>query len=188
MTSGSPEAYPPRDLQAFEKEEAITSGDALKLYHVICEEFGRDPRGYTTFWKHMKSLEISGMIESRTDSLRKAGENTTYYHGEYGSGVLEARLSGILSVEEVAHAPNRSYRGRVSQRLFSVCAMAGDQTFKAVLNDTNPKAKGRSFSIDISGTGYNHFLGKSIGDTVDGMFVGEGDKTLRVHIGNYRRL
>ena len=66
----------------------------------------------------------------------------------------------------------------MSQRLFSVCAMAGDQTFKAVLNDTNPKAKGRSFSIDISGTGYNHFLGKSIGDTVDGMFVGEGDKTL----------
>ena len=56
--------------------------------------------------------------------------------------------------------------------------MAGDQTFKAVLNDTNPKAKGRSFSIEISGTGYNHFLGKSIGDTVDGMFVGEGDKTL----------
>ena len=68
--------------------------------------------------------------------------------------------------------------GRVSHRLFSVCAMAGDQTFKAVLNDTNPKAKGRSFSIEISGTGYNHFLGKSIGDTVDGMFVGEGDKTL----------
>jgi small subunit ribosomal protein S6e len=66
----------------------------------------------------------------------------------------------------------------VSHRLFSVCAMAGDQTFKAVLNDTNPKAKGRSFSIEISGTGYNHFLGKSIGDTVDGMFVGEGDKTL----------
>ena len=66
----------------------------------------------------------------------------------------------------------------MSHRLFSVCAMAGDQTFKAVLNDTNPKAKGRSFSIEISGTGYNHFLGKSIGDTVDGMFVGEGDKTL----------
>ncbi len=66
----------------------------------------------------------------------------------------------------------------MSHRLFSVCAMAGDQTFKAVLNDTNPKAKGRSFSIEISGTGYNHFLGKSIGDTVDGMFVGEGDRTL----------
>ena len=56
--------------------------------------------------------------------------------------------------------------------------MAGDQTFKAVLNDTDPKVKGRSFSIDITGTGYNHFLGKSIGDTVDGMFVGEGDQAL----------
>jgi ribosomal protein S6E (S10) len=54
--------------------------------------------------------------------------------------------------------------------------MAGDQSFKGVLNDTDPKAKGRSFAIDITGTGYNHFLGKRIGDTVDGMFVGEGDQ------------
>ena len=50
--------------------------------------------------------------------------------------------------------------------------------FQGVLNDTNPKAKGRSFAIDITGTGYNHFLGKRIGDTVDGMFVGEGDQAL----------
>ena len=56
--------------------------------------------------------------------------------------------------------------------------MAGDQSFKGVLNDTDPKAKGRSFAIDITGTGYNHFLGKRIGDTVDGMFVGEGDQAL----------
>ncbi|MBR79274.1 MAG: 30S ribosomal protein S6e [Euryarchaeota archaeon] len=32
--------------------------------------------------------------------------------------------------------------------------------------------------MDISGANYNHFLGKKIGDSVDGMFVGEGDKSL----------
>ena len=32
--------------------------------------------------------------------------------------------------------------------------------------------------MDITGSNYNHFLGKRIGDSVDGMFVGAGDKTL----------
>lgn len=32
--------------------------------------------------------------------------------------------------------------------------------------------------MDITGANYNHFLGKKIGDSVDGMFVGEGDQTL----------
>ena len=56
--------------------------------------------------------------------------------------------------------------------------VAGEQSFKAVVNDTKPTSNGRSFSVDISGSNYNHFLGKKIGDAVDGMFVGEGDKAL----------
>ena len=56
--------------------------------------------------------------------------------------------------------------------------MAGEQSFKAVVNDTNPSAGGRAFSVDISGSNYNHFLGKKIGDGVDGMFVGEGAQSL----------
>lgn len=57
--------------------------------------------------------------------------------------------------------------------------MAGkDQSFKGVVNDTNPTAGGRAYSIDITGSNYNHFLGKKIGDNVDGMFVGEGDQAL----------
>jgi small subunit ribosomal protein S6e len=56
--------------------------------------------------------------------------------------------------------------------------MAGEQTFKAIINDTNPTFNGRSFPMDISGSNYNHFIGKKIGDSVDGSFVGEGDKNL----------
>ena len=56
--------------------------------------------------------------------------------------------------------------------------MAGEQSFKAVVNDTDPKSGGRSFSMDITGANYNHFLGKKIGDSVDGMFVGDGDASL----------
>ncbi len=56
--------------------------------------------------------------------------------------------------------------------------MADDQVFKAVVNDTDPTAGGRSYSVDISGLNFNHFLGRKIGDVVDGLFVGEGDDTL----------
>ena len=56
--------------------------------------------------------------------------------------------------------------------------MAGEQSFKAVINDTKPSAKGRSFSVEITGSNFNHFLGKKIGDSVEGMFVGEGESLL----------
>ncbi len=56
--------------------------------------------------------------------------------------------------------------------------MAGEQSFKAVVNDTTPSSGGKSFAMDITGANYNHFLGKKIGDSVDGIFVGEGDKSL----------
>ena len=53
--------------------------------------------------------------------------------------------------------------------------MAGEQAFKAVVNGT---VDHRAYSVDITGANYNHFLGKKIGDSVDGMFVGDGDQTL----------
>ncbi len=57
-------------------------------------------------------------------------------------------------------------------------AQRGEQVFKAVVNDTDPSNDGKSYSVDISGSNYNHFLGKKIGDDVDGIFVGSGDVTL----------
>lgn len=56
--------------------------------------------------------------------------------------------------------------------------MASDSAFIAVINDTDPSNKGKSYSMTISGSNYNQFLGKHIGDIVDGIFVGEGEVTL----------
>ena len=53
-----------------------------------------------------------------------------------------------------------------------------DNEFVAVINDTAPENNGRSYSLNISGSNYNQFLGKKIGDIVDGIFVGEGENTL----------
>jgi small subunit ribosomal protein S6e len=56
--------------------------------------------------------------------------------------------------------------------------VASDNVLKGVVNDTDPKSGGRSYAVDIIGSNYNHFMGKKIGDVVDGIFVGEGDSTL----------
>ena len=48
------------------KADEISSGDAQKLYNLVCEEHDVGPRSYTTFWKHLKELERVGLIESRT--------------------------------------------------------------------------------------------------------------------------
>jgi small subunit ribosomal protein S6e len=53
-----------------------------------------------------------------------------------------------------------------------------DGGFIAVVNDTNPASKGRSYNVPISGNNHAQFLGKKIGDVVDGIFVGEGDISL----------
>jgi cell division control protein 6 len=48
------------------KKENVTSGEAEKLYHVVCEEYDQDPKGHTTFWKHLKRLAQEDIIVSKT--------------------------------------------------------------------------------------------------------------------------
>ena len=47
------------------KSEEVSSGDAQKLYLLVCEENDVKARSYTTFWKHLKTLESQGLIETR---------------------------------------------------------------------------------------------------------------------------
>ena len=59
-----------------------------------------------------------------------------------------------------------------------VDSMAEDSGFVAVVNDTDPANGGKSHNMAISGNNQSQFLGKKIGDVVDGIFVGEGDNIL----------
>lgn len=47
-------------------KENVTSGEAEKLYHVVCEEYDQAPKGHTTFWKHLKRLAQEDIIVSNT--------------------------------------------------------------------------------------------------------------------------
>ena len=75
----------------------VTSGDAEKLYQVVCEEYDVKPRGHTTFWKHLKTLETKGLMESRTGTA-SAGRGRTQHITMPQSlpGQLENRLEHAL--------------------------------------------------------------------------------------------
>ena len=60
------------------KEEEISSGDARKLYELVCEENNEEARGYTTFWKYLKHLESQGLIVSRASSSNRGRGRTQY--------------------------------------------------------------------------------------------------------------
>ena len=60
------------------KQESCTSGEAEKLYHVVCEEFEQDAKGHTTFWKHLKRLAQEDIITSRTANSEKGRGRTQH--------------------------------------------------------------------------------------------------------------
>ena len=79
------------------RDPEVTSGDAEKLYQVVCEEYEVKPRGHTTFWKYLKTLEERGLMESRTGTAR-AGRGRTQHITMPQSlpGQLENRLEHAL--------------------------------------------------------------------------------------------
>ena len=60
------------------RAEEISSGDASKLYELVCEENNEAPKGYTTFWKYLKHLESEGLIVSRSSNSNRGRGRTRY--------------------------------------------------------------------------------------------------------------
>lgn len=80
------------------REDEVTTGDAEKLYRVICEEYEAEPRSHTTFWKHLKALESAGLVESRTAN-RESGRGRTQHLSMPAAlpGTLEKRIESSLN-------------------------------------------------------------------------------------------
>jgi len=79
------------------KESEVTTGDAEKLYRVVCEEYEEEPRSHTTFWKHLKRLEDLELIESHISS-RSEGRGRTQHLSMPAAlpGAVEKRLESAL--------------------------------------------------------------------------------------------
>ena len=79
------------------KEDEVSTGDAEKLYHVVCEEYEVKPRSHTTFWKYLKTLQRQQLIEARTAN-RAQGRGRTQYLSIPAAmpGTLEKRVESAL--------------------------------------------------------------------------------------------
>jgi len=79
------------------RDAEVTTGDAEKLYHVVCEEFEEKPRSHTTFWKHLKRLEERGLIQSRAGTAA-TGRGRTQHISMPSSlpATLQKRLESTL--------------------------------------------------------------------------------------------
>lgn len=79
------------------RESEVSSGDASKLYELVCEENNESPKGYTTFWKYIKHLESEGLIVSRTSSSNQGRGRTRYITMPNSiPAVIGSRIEGEL--------------------------------------------------------------------------------------------
>ena len=79
------------------RAEEISSGDASKLYELVCEENNETPKGYTTFWKYLKHLESEGLIASRSSNSNKGRGRTRYITMPNSApAVIESRIENEL--------------------------------------------------------------------------------------------
>ena len=79
------------------KKDTGSSGDAKKLYMVVCEEYGVKAKGHTTFWKHLKTLEIQGLIDTKTaNSATGRGRTQHITITNASPGELESRIEKAL--------------------------------------------------------------------------------------------
>ncbi len=54
----------------------VTTGDAEKEYHAVCEEFGETPRGHTQFWSYIQKLDAMGFIVAEKSGEGIQGKTT----------------------------------------------------------------------------------------------------------------
>ena len=114
----------------------------------------------------------------RLSAPAEAGHARDHANGVAGGPHPEDRRCGAKTASlRPVLAPVSINRGRMSADCTLVRLMA-DGEFIAVVNDTNPANNGRSYNVTISGNNHAQFLGKRIGDVVDGIFVGEGETAL----------
>jgi cell division control protein 6 len=53
------------------REAKATTGEAETSYHVVCEEYGEEPRGHTQFWKYLNKLSGLGAISTEISASER---------------------------------------------------------------------------------------------------------------------
>lgn len=84
-----------RKLKKNEKAYA-TMGEIEELYHVICEEYGENPRGHTQIWNYIHDLESCGIINIKPSGPGIRGKTTLISLPDVPTTLLEKELMSLL--------------------------------------------------------------------------------------------
>ncbi len=84
-----------RSLACRPEEAYVGMGETEKMYSVICEEFGKEPRRHTQVWKYVQALSSIGLITTKISGSGIQGK-TTLIGLPLPARDLERELSNIL--------------------------------------------------------------------------------------------
>lgn len=82
--------------RSLKKKAYTTTGDAEKMYALVCEEFEQKKLGHTQFWKYLKELDDVGIIQAKKSSKGLVGTTTLISIPDIPAKVLEEKLMGML--------------------------------------------------------------------------------------------
>jgi cell division control protein 6 len=61
--------------RALRKESVVSTGDVMKVYALVCEEYGEKARGTTQFWKYIQDMAARGIINA--DRVQQGADGLT---------------------------------------------------------------------------------------------------------------
>lgn len=82
--------------RSLKKKAYATTGDAEKMYELVCEEFEEKKLGHTQFWKYLKELDNIGIIQAKKSSKGLVGTTTLISLPDIPAKVLEEKLTEML--------------------------------------------------------------------------------------------
>jgi len=78
----------------------ITITAAEKTYHIVSEEYGREPRKYTQFWTYIQDMDRQNLLETVVRNEKEGGRVTYISLPDIPSKVLAKKLETMLEGKE----------------------------------------------------------------------------------------
>ncbi len=78
----------------------ITITAAEKTYHIVSEEYGREPRKYTQFWTYIQDMDRQNLLETVVRNEKEGGRVTYISLPDIPSKVLAKKLETMLDGKE----------------------------------------------------------------------------------------
>lgn len=74
----------------------VLTGEVEEAYQVVCEEFGEEPRGHTSFWKYINNLDSLGIVDTQESVEGHRGKSKKISVSDAPPEMMEEAIAKIL--------------------------------------------------------------------------------------------